>query len=75
MTNWQRLVIQEMSTRDETPIDIVASNPKWEELEKIECDRIFNLWTTNYVYFPQYSFGCNFVCSVPRNPDNAEIIN
>lgn len=76
MTNWKKLIQDEMERQGETFEDLVECTLNDEELV-VEFDngyggeegKPFTLWTTNRVYFPVVYDGSEWVGSVSRNPD------
>ena len=76
MTNWKKLIQQEMENHNETFKDVVECTLTDEELmvefyDGYGCSEgaPFTLWTTHRVYFPMVYDGDEWVGSVSRNPD------
>ena len=76
MTNWKKLIQDEMERQGETFEDLVECTLNDEELVVEfyngyggEEGKPFTLWTNNRVYFPVVYDGSEWVGSVSRNPD------
>jgi hypothetical protein len=76
MTNWKKLIQEEMQEHEEGFGDVVECTLTDEELlvefnDGFGCSNgaPFTLWTTNRVYFPVTYDGAEWVKSVSRNPD------
>ena len=76
MSNWKKLIQDEMEQQGETFEDVVECTLTDEELVVEFYDgfggsegKPFTLWTTNRVYFPVVYDGAEWVGSVSRNPD------
>lgn len=76
MTNWKKLIMQEMLNQGETWVDVVEHYPEDAAIFNQEFDSDFGreqgapftLWTLNRVYFPVCYDGAEWAGSVPRNP-------
>ncbi len=73
-TTWRKIITDELKSRNETWLDVLACTLKSHELD-IEFDhgfggcsgKPFTLWTRHYVYFPTQYDGAEGVASAPRN--------
>lgn len=76
MANWHDMLSSEMESHAETRNDIIGSTLTDAEMLTEFQDNYggiegapFTVWTRNRVYFPACYDGCEWVASVPRNPN------
>ncbi len=76
MTDWKTLILAEMQTHGETPLDLISNTLTDEEM-LMEFDdgfggtegKPFTAWSGSRTYFPICYDGAEWVGSVARNPD------